>query len=207
MKKVKDYYYKKAKQEGFAARSAFKIKEIDQKFKLLKPGSNVLDLGCFPGSWMQFISQKIGDNGLVVGIDRTDLKIPLKKNMRFIHSDINDLDLSVSGSYVDQYDIICSDMAPNTMGIKSVDAERSLQLCQMALHIAQHWLKKNGSTLVKILQGGSFDRLLKQMRDEYNKVNIIKPKSSRNESKEIFVLGQHKKQLIKESNDNNFMCP
>lgn len=193
MKQVQDHYFHKAKKEGFAARSAFKLKEIDNKHKLIKRGDHIIDLGCFPGSWMQYISQRIGNNGLVVGIDRTELKIPLKDNMRFIHGDINDIDLALLDEYKRTFDIICSDMAPNTTGMKDVDAARSFQLCQMALLIAQNKLKKGGATLVKILQGSTFNELLTQMRSEYGTVKIVKPKSSRNESKEIFVLGINKK--------------
>ncbi|MBU3914656.1 RlmE family RNA methyltransferase, partial [bacterium] len=196
MKKVQDHYFQKAKQEGFAARSAYKLQEIDQKHKILSNGNYVLDLGCFPGSWMQYISQNIGKNGRVVGIDRTELKIHLKENMRFVHSDINDLDLSTPGEYADRYHVICSDMAPNTTGNKNVDAERSIQLCETALYIARHWLMTRGTLLVKALQGGPFDRFLKQMREEYSKVKIVKPKSSRSESKEIFVLGLDKKTIL-----------
>ena len=193
MKTIQDHYFKKARKEGFAARSAFKLKEINQKFKIIKSGNRVLDLGCFPGSWMQYISLVIGDKGLVIGIDRTKLIIPIRENMRFVQSDINDIDFSAHKSFVDCYDAICSDMAPNTTGIKNVDSERSLQLCQTALLIAQHKLRRRGSTLVKILRGGSFERLLHQMREEYKTVKIIKPKSSRSESKEVFVLGVNKK--------------
>ena len=192
MKEVQDHYFKKAKKEGYIARSAFKLQEIDAKHKLLQKGSKVLDLGCFPGSWMQYIAQRIGENGVVVGIDRTALEMTLKGNMRFIRGDINELDLSLPKEFANRYDLVCSDMAPNTMGIKNVDATRSLQLCQMALYVAQQYLKSGGATLVKVLQGGTFDTLLTQMRQEYRSVKIIKPKSSRKESKEIFVLGLNK---------------
>ncbi|MCP4756622.1 MAG: RlmE family RNA methyltransferase [Proteobacteria bacterium] len=189
MKKVRDHYFKKAKQEGYAARSAYKLQEIDQKYHLIKTDDKVLDLGCFPGSWLQYISRKIGRNGIVVGIDRTELKIRFEENMRFVHSDIDDLDSTGPEISDLAFDLVCSDMAPNTTGIGNVDSERSLQLCLTALDIAQHCLKKGGTTLVKIFQGASFERLIKRMRQEYGRVKIVKPKSSRNESKEIFVLG------------------
>jgi 23S rRNA (uridine2552-2'-O)-methyltransferase len=193
MKQVQDHYFRKAKKEGFAARSAFKLKEIDAKHKLIKGGDFVIDLGCFPGSWMQYLSQKIGKNGLVVGIDRTALEIPLKENMRFIQGDINELELSKLDEFSSSFDLVCSDMAPNTTGIKGVDGARSFQLCQMALLLAQNKLKKTGATLVKILQGDTFNTLLAQMKAEYETVKIIKPQSSRSESREIFVLGLTKK--------------
>ncbi len=193
MKEVQDHYFKKAKKEGYAARSAFKLEEIDTKHKLLKSGSKVIDLGCYPGSWMQYVSGKIGDKGLVLGIDRTALQISLKDNMRFIHSDINELDLSTLENVATRFNLVISDMAPNTTGVKGVDAARSLQLCEMALLVARERLHPDGAVLVKILRGGTFDELLRQMRNEYRIVKTIKPKSSRKESKEIFVLGMHRK--------------
>lgn len=193
MKEIRDHYFKKAKKDGYVARSAFKLEEIDRKHGLIKQGSKVIDLGCYPGSWMQYISKKIGNNGVVVGVDRTALKMNLRENMRFIHSDINELDPAVTSRFAQHYDLICSDMAPNTTGNKTVDAARSFQLCQMALLVAQNNLNRKGAVLVKILQGGTFDQLLNQMRVEYTKVKIIKPKSSRSESKEIFVLGTNPK--------------
>lgn len=193
MKTVQDHYFKKAKKEGFAARSAYKLKEIDEKHRLLKRGGRILDLGCFPGSWMQYISQKIGADGQVTGIDRTELRIPLKANMRFIHSDINDLDVESSEVLNETFDLICSDMAPDSTGIKNVDSERSFHLCRMALFIAEKKLKSNGSVLLKSFHGSAFDRLVKQMKSEYHQVKTLKPKSSRDESKEVFLLGQRKR--------------
>lgn len=193
MKKIQDHYFKQAKKDGYAARSAYKLEEIDNKHRLLRPGGRVLDLGCFPGSWLQYISKKIGDAGLVVGVDRTQLKMPLKPNMRFIHADINELDLSRLSQDADPFDLVCSDMAPNTTGVKAVDSARSYQLCQMALLVGDRYLKASGSILVKVLQGESFDLLLKQMRQDYQTVKTIKPKSSRSESKEVFVLGSGRK--------------
>ncbi len=193
MKTVQDHYFNKAKKEGFAARSAYKLQEIDQKHQILKNGSQVLDLGCYPGSWMQYISKKIGSNGRVVGIDRTELRIALKENMRFIHSDIDDVDPDEPGLFGGFFDLICSDMAPNSTGIKNVDSERSFHLCQVALDIASHKLKKTGCVLLKSFHGSAFDRLVKLVRSEYQQVKIIKPKSSRDESKEVFILGIQKR--------------
>jgi len=193
MKKVQDHYFHKAKKDGYVARSAFKLEEINQKHKFLHPGNRVMDLGCFPGSWMQYLSRYVGPKGLVLGVDRTELEMPLKPNMHFVHSDIYELDLNLIGEYASKYHVLCSDMAPNSTGIKDVDAARSLQLCQLALEIAQSWVKPGGHVIVKTFQGGAFDPLLKQMRTEYKSVKIAKPKSSRNESKEIFLLGMGKK--------------
>ncbi len=192
MKKVQDYYFKKAKSKGFVARSAFKLEEIDQKHKIITPGMSVMDLGCFPGSWLQYISKKIGNNGLVLGVDIQELKLPLAANMKFIHSDINDLNLESISDFRPYFDLICSDMAPKTTGIKGTDADRSYHLCQMVLEVSQQLLKYGGNTLMKVFQGAALEKLVQQMKNEYQVVKRIKPKSSRNESVEIFVLGVNK---------------
>jgi len=192
MKKVKDFYFKKAKAKGFVARSAFKLEEIDQKNQILKPGMSVMDLGCFPGSWLQYISKKIGKEGIVIGVDIQELKMPLSANMKFIHSDINELDLAALKQIKPYFDLVCSDMAPKTTGIKGTDADRSYHLCQMVLSTSQKLLKYGGNTLIKVFQGAALEKLVQQMKTEYQIVKRIKPKSSRNESVEIFILGINK---------------
>jgi len=193
MHKVKDHYFKKAKKEGYSARSVYKLKEIDQKHHLVKAGYRVLDLGCYPGSWMQFISSRIGSKGIVVGVDQTELQMTLKNNMRFVHADVYNLDPVSLESYVQAFDLICSDMAPKTTGIRSVDAERSVQLCLQTLHLAQNTLKKGGSVVVKVLQGAAQEQLSKQMTEQFLTLKRMKPKSSRSESKEIFFIGLNSK--------------
>jgi len=192
MKKVQDHYFNKAKKDGYVARSAYKLEEIDSKHKIIKKDFKVLDLGCFPGSWMQYISKKIGNEGMVVGVDRTQLKMKLMANARFVHSDINDLKLDEL-SLDFKYDFICSDMAPNSTGIRDVDLARSLDLCQMVLALTQDHLKKKGTVLMKAFQGSSFDLLKSQVNEVFHQVRVVKPKSSRNESREIFILGLMKK--------------
>ena len=171
------------------ARSVFKLQEINTKHQVLRKGDLVLDLGCYPGSWMQYIAECIGRDGAVVGVDQTELKLQLQKNMHFIQADIYKLNTKLLNKYAQKYNLICSDMAPNSSGIKDVDAAGSLQLCQRVLDIAQEWLMSRGSLIVKTFQGAAFAPLLKRMRSEYRTVKIIKPESSRNESREIFLLG------------------
>jgi len=192
MKKVKDHYFHKAKSDGFVARSAYKLEELDKKFHLFSSGKRVLDLGCFPGSWMQFISSKVGNKGLVYGIDRTLLQIHMKENMKFLQSDIFLLEADAS-LFQTKFDLICSDMAPNSTGIKSVDAERSFELCLKALEIARIALKTKGNFVVKAFQGTTLDRLISLVRSEFYQTKSFKPNSSRNESRELFVVGIGKK--------------
>lgn len=189
MKQIRDHFFKQAKRDGYAARSAYKLKEIDTKHRLLKKGAIVLDLGCYPGSWLQYIAQKIGKEGQVIGVDRTELRIPLQPNMTFIHSDINDLDPDTPELSNLCFDLVCSDMAPDSTGIRNVDAERSAHLCRAAMAIALPLLKNNGNVLLKTFHGSAFDSLRQQLKSEYQHVKTIKPKSSRSESKEVFLLG------------------
>src|ERR1700677_3877898 len=123
----KDRFFKKAKEEGYAARSVYKLQELDQKFKLLRAEQTILDLGAAPGSWSQYASQKIGEKGRILGVDLTEVKVSLG-NAVFIQADLRDLKLDqvfAENGFQSQFDVVMSDMAPNTTGIKSVDQDRS----------------------------------------------------------------------------------
>ncbi|MDT8447464.1 MAG: RlmE family RNA methyltransferase [bacterium] len=205
MKEVQDHYFKKAKAEGFAARSAYKLEEIDQKQSLFRPGFKVLDLGCFPGSWMQYTAQKIGPKGMVLGVDIQDLQLALKPNMAFIHADILELDLERLKEFGAPFDLVLSDMAPKTTGHKHTDGARVLGLCEMALFASKRWLRTGGNCLIKAFHGPAFEPLLNQMKREYNKVKTFKPKSSRKESKEVFLLGLGKHKPEESADDDHFI--
>ncbi|MGK5094285.1 RlmE family RNA methyltransferase [Deltaproteobacteria bacterium TL4] len=186
MKEVKDHYYQKAKKEGYAARSAFKLEEIDSKHQLLKRGQQVLDLGCSPGSWLQYTSAKIGAHGKLTGLDLKPVTGKLPDWVEVIQADIFEFSFAAFPSF----DVILSDMAPNTTGIRTVDADRSYALCQQVLEIAKHHLQPQGTLLVKAFQGGPFEQLRKEFQQTFQQVKICKPKSSRQESVEIFLLGK-----------------
>jgi 23S rRNA (uridine2552-2'-O)-methyltransferase len=193
--KPQDQYFKKAKKEGFAARSVYKLQEIDQKFKVLKPGQRVLDLGAAPGSWSQFTSQKIGPGGRLLGIDLTEIEISLP-NAIFIQADLRDMQLGEvvkSHGFADPFDIVMSDMAPQTTGIKSVDQARSLELCEIALNSAQLFLRPGGTFICKFFQSGEFGQLRNAIKKEFERVEVMKPESTRSISKEIFLVGLRKK--------------
>ncbi len=194
MKPVRDHFFQKAKTQGYAARSVYKLAEIDRKRRIIRPGDRVVDLGCFPGSWMQYIGESVGSTGMVVGIDPQELKIPLRENMHFLKSDIYDLDIRDLGRFSDRFDVVCSDMAPNTTGVRSMDAEKSYRLCQMAHRVARKWLGKGGKTVVKIFQGAQSERFVLDLKEDFDIVKRFKPKSSRKDSVEIFVIGIGKKE-------------
>ena len=193
MKKIKDHYFYKAKSDGYVARSIYKLEEIDKKHKLICDGNLVIDFGCSPGSWLQYTCRKVGKKGFVLGVDIKPVNISLPKNAKFLKLDIfeaNIINLEMNGNTVD---VILSDMAPKTTGIRSVDSQRSLDLNQCVLEIAKELLKPNGRLLVKAFQGGTLDLLRQDYKKFFSEVKLCKPKSSRSESVEIFLLGKFKK--------------
>jgi len=187
----KDHYYHRAKKEGYLARSAFKLEEIQNKFKIFKKNQRVLDLGYFPGSWSQFASSKIGKEGILIGLDiqePCELSLP---NATFFQMDINELDWKKLP--LTQYDLIISDMAPKTTGIKVVDQAQSMQLCEMALWICEERLLKGGNFVVKVFEGPEFQNYQKKSRKIFESVKLFKPKATRSASKEIYLIGLNKR--------------
>jgi 23S rRNA (uridine2552-2'-O)-methyltransferase len=188
-----DYYAQKARSESYLARSVYKLQEIDQKFSLLRKGMNVLDLGASPGSWSQFASETVGDKGIVVGIDLTPIPLVLP-NARFFELDIyapNLKDILASEGLPAVYDIVLSDMAPKTTGIRNTDQARSVALCEMALWVAQQYLKTGGHFVCKMFDNGESHAFKLQLKDQFEKVDILRPKSTRKESKEIFFIAKN----------------
>ena len=188
----KDYYYKKAKEENYAARSVFKLQEIDQRLRVFRPGMKVLDLGAAPGSWSQFASEKVGKLGRVMGIDIQPIKITLP-NALFLTADMRELDLAktmAENGIEPPFDMVLSDMAPKTTGYRLQDQMRSLELCELALATAERFLKPDGTYICKIFHSEEFENYRKRLRELFTKIDIIKPKSVREGSKEIFFIAR-----------------
>ncbi|MBC7385735.1 MAG: RlmE family RNA methyltransferase [Cryobacterium sp.] len=188
----KDYFYRKAKEENFAARSVFKIQEIDIRLKIFKPGMKVLDLGAAPGSWSQYASQKIGTHGKVLGIDIQAIKITLP-NALFLTADMRELDLGTTmerHGIKPPFDIVLSDMAPKTTGYRLQDQMRSLELCELALTTAERFLRRDGVFVCKLFHSDEFENFRNLLRAKFSKIDLIKPKSTRSESKEIFFIAR-----------------
>lgn len=188
----KDYYYKKAKEENYAARSVFKLQEIDTRLRIFRPGMKVLDLGAAPGSWSQYASEKVGKLGKVLGIDIQPIKITLP-NALFLAADMRDLDLAktmVEKGIEPPFDMVLSDMAPKTTGYRLQDQMRSLELCELALTTAERFLKRDGSYVCKLFHSEEFENYRNRLRELFEKVDIIKPKSVREGSKEIFFVAR-----------------
>jgi len=193
LKKIKDHYFHKAKRNGYVARSAYKLEEIDKKHRIIRKGNLVLDLGCSPGSWLQYASKKVGEEGEVLGVDLKPVNHSLPAHVKVLQADIFELtakDLEMSGGMVD---VILSDMAPKTTGIRATDAQRAYALNQQVLQLAEELLRTQGMLLVKAFQGAHLDNLRSAFKATFAKVKLCKPKSSRAESVEIFILGMGKK--------------
>ncbi|MBC7752629.1 MAG: RlmE family RNA methyltransferase [Moraxellaceae bacterium] len=187
----KDHYFKKAKEQNFLARSVFKLEEIDQKLKIIHPHQKILDLGASPGSWSQYCAKKIGLQGRILGVDLTS--IPLKlSNATFIQADLRDINLEeifLQNGFSGSFDVVLSDMAPKTTGIRVTDQTRSFELCEIALNVAQKFLKKDGHFVCKLFHSDEFATLRDLMKKEFSRVEIVKPDSTRKISKEIFLIG------------------
>ena len=193
----RDHFYHKAKEDNFAARSIYKLEEIDQKFKIIKAGMKVLDLGAAPGSWSQYLSQKVGEKGKVLGVDLIQVELTLP-NAVFIHADLRDLNLDqvfIDNGFEPAFDGVFSDMAPRTTGIRITDQARSTELCELALNVADRFLKPGGNFVCKFFHSDDFQDLKKLMEARFGRVEVLRPKSTRKESKEIFLIGISKKKL------------
>jgi 23S rRNA (uridine2552-2'-O)-methyltransferase len=190
---VPDSYRLKAKAQGFVSRAVFKLKAIDEKHSLFKAGQRVLDLGCSPGSWLQYIGARVGPQGVVVGVDLQPLEIEATPPLYFVCGDVASLDLGALKAISPYFDAVVSDMAPKTTGIREVDQERSLALARRALEYAQELVKPDGHFLVKIFAGPDTEDFISHLRKMFTHVHRLKPAGSRPASPEIYLLGLQKR--------------
>nr|MBF0221380.1 RlmE family RNA methyltransferase [Desulfobulbaceae bacterium] len=193
MKQVQDYYFKKAQKEGYPARSVYKLEEAQLKFRFLKRGDRVLDIGAFPGSWSIYASKVLGPQGKVVGVDLQEAKRMQQSGraaIEFIVGDIlEDETVAEIYKYATKYQSVLSDMAPSTTGNKWADQQKSLELSRRAFDLAKLMLAEGGTFYCKVFEGEDFKEFYDMVRKYFAKTKIVKPKSSRKESREIFVLG------------------
>ncbi len=188
-----DKWAELAKKKGYPARSVFKLMEIQEKFKIIKPGYKVLDLGASPGSWSQFVCEIIGPQGHAVGVDLEPVKF--KSNLfTFLQKDVFELtEDELKSLGFSEFDLILSDMAPKTTGIQIRDHIQSVELTLRALELAKNLLRKGGTLLVKIFDGPEFPKVRKEFEKIFQSVKILKPKATRKGSKELFLLALNKK--------------
>ncbi len=192
---LNDEFVKRAQKEGYRARAAYKLIEIDDKDKLIKPGMTIVDLGSTPGSWSQVVVQRLKGQGKVIALDILDMTSIA--GVTFIQGDFREeavlkqLQTAINNKPVD---LVIADMAPNISGVKDVDQVGAAYLTELALEFSQNWLKPNGNFLVKVFIGAGFDDIVKTMRLRFDKVVTRKPKASRDRSSEVYLLGIGRKQ-------------
>jgi len=191
MKQYRDYYFKKAKQDNYPARSVYKLQEMDKAHKFLRPGQKVLDLGACPGSWTLYAAERVGSGGRVLGIDLNMPDTVFPEQVTFLQEDIFARSPVFLGHLqsLAPFDVVMSDMAPRTTGSKFTDQARSIQLVEAAFAVAEEWLAPRGTFIAKVFEGPDVHPFVQSLRGRFAKVTMVKPKSSRSESKEIFILG------------------
>lgn len=190
---VPDPYRTKARAEGFVARSVYKLKEIDKKYRLFKGGERVLDLGCSPGSWLQYIASRVGPGGLVVGVDLTPPAIIPAPPLYFIPGAVGSLDLEAVTALSPYFDVVVSDLAPKTTGLKAVDQQRSLELGWAAWEVARQLLRAGGHFLVKVFEGPDTPALAAALKEAFSHARVVKPAGSRPASRELYLLGLNRR--------------
>ena len=189
-----DPYVKKAQAEGLRSRAAYKLEELIERDRLLKPGMVVVDLGAAPGGWSQYVRQAMGDGGRVLALDILDM--PPLAGVEFLHGDfredavLSELEARLDGQRVD---LVLSDMAPNMSGVDVVDQARAMHLAELAMEFADNHLRPGGAFLIKLFQGVGFDDYVRELRRRYDKVAIRKPAASRKRSPEVYALAQAKR--------------
>lgn len=194
MEHLNDPYVKLAQKEGYRARAAYKLMEIDDKDKLIRPGMTVVDLGSAPGSWSQVAVQRLKGHGKVIALDILDMQ-PIG-GVTFIQGDFREesilrvLEEKINNT---QVDLVIADMAPNISGVKDVDQAGAAYLTELALDFSKDWLKPGGNFLVKVFIGAGFEEILQNMRQMFDKVVTRKPKASRDRSSEVYLLGLGRK--------------
>lgn len=199
---VNDPWVKLAQKEGYRARAAYKLKEIDEVFRLIRPGQRVVDLGCAPGAWSQYLRRRLSPtgaavgelNGTIVGLDLLPME-PIE-GVHFIQGDFREESVLAQledalrvGGVVPALDVVASDMAPNLSGVDSVDAARIAHLIELAVDFAQSHLKPDGALVVKLFHGSGYNELVKLFKDTFKVVKPLKPKASRDKSSETFLVG------------------
>lgn len=211
-----DPFYRQAKADGYLARSVYKLEEIDEQYRLIRAGDCVLDLGCAPGSWMQYAEKQVSEaGGRLVGIDLLPAKVVFGPHVHVIQGDVFEAtidDLRPPARADDEnprvlendrkvesaerpFDVVLSDMAPNTTGIKSVDQAKSSVLCERALEVAARVLKPGGRFCMKVFEGGDTKELLNQCRAVFEEVKVKRPKGVRVGSKETYVVALRRRPL------------
>ncbi len=191
----KDYFFRKAKEEGLRARSAFKIDEIAKRFSIFKKGQTVVDLGAAPGGFLQIILNEVGPTGHVVGVDLAAIKPLGRPNVKTAVMDVlaDDFAQQLEALHPGPVDVVVSDLAPKTTGIKDVDEARSLRLAGIALDVSRARGRQGGHFIAKLFMGGDFEQFRTDIRALFSDVKVVRPEATRGASMEIYLVGLKKR--------------
>lgn len=190
---VPDPYRTKAQAEGYVARAVYKLKALDDKYRLLQAGQRILDLGCSPGSWLQYLASRVGPTGVVVGVDVTPPAIKVAPPIHFVPGEVGGLDLDAVRALSASFDAVVSDLAPRTTGVRDVDQQRSLDLARAAWEWAKKLLRPGGFFLVKVFEGPGVETLVRELEAGFRVCRRVKPPGSRAASKEIYLLAMNRR--------------
>ena len=187
-----DPYHRMAKEQGYRSRAAFKLKQLNDRFEFFKGARYVLDLGAAPGGWLQVASEEVGGDGLIIGVDLNRIKPLGIRNVRTIVGDVTDEDTleRIRDAFPGPVDVVLSDTAPNISGVWEVDHLRQIHLARTALRIVEAVLKPDGWAVVKVFQGSDYKKFLEEAREMFSYVKVVKPRSSRKGSAEVYVVAQ-----------------
>ena len=187
----RDLYRRKAKEEGYRSRAAFKLLQLNDKYILIKPGYSVVDIGSAPGGWLEVASELVGQRGLVVGVDLVPVK-PVGKNVKIIQEDISSEEfpakLAASLGRGGKADCILADLSPKLSGIWDMDHFKQIELCHKVLDLLPDTLVRDGSCVLKAFHGSELEALVKRLRQSFSNVDVSKPSASRNESSEVYLV-------------------
>ncbi|MEE8167588.1 MAG: SAM-dependent methyltransferase [Candidatus Hydrothermarchaeales archaeon] len=189
----REYYYRKAKEEQYRSRAAYKLKQVNKRFGLIKQGDKVLDLGAAPGGWMQVLREIVGDNGFVLGVDLEEIKPFEYENIKSIQGDFTSEGvLEEIKKALPEVDVIISDASPSISGVWTIDHLKSVELCERVLEIAEGTLKPKGNMLLKIFQGEETRRFFESVAKRFSRVKRTKPEASRGKSAEMYIVAKGK---------------
>lgn len=205
MEKKKDPYYKKAKQEEYRSRASYKLKQVDKKFGIVKEGNSVVDLGAAPGGWSQVALEKVGEEGIVIGVDLNRIKRFSEENYYGILGDFTEKEVQekIMKLLGGKAKVVLSDASPSLCGIKNIDQLRSIDLTNAIIEIVENILEEKGNLVIKVFQGPEYKNMLDSLKTKFRQVKTTKPPSSRKKSSEMYVVGlgyKHYKKKIKKKN-------
>jgi len=205
----RDRFWRKAKKEGLRARSAFKLDEIQRRFHVLRPGGRVLDLGAAPGGWCQIAAREVGPKGFVLGLDLEPIaRLPAPAETWVADAFAPELPERLRREGRSPYDTVLSDLAPKTSGVRSADEARSLELAGRALGLSLEVLKRSGFFVVKVFMGGDFESFLKQCREAFRQVRVVRPEASvARGSKEVYLVCREPRRIPESSTASDGSTP